>query len=302
MHISNANMNNLNWDGLRFFIAAAEGGSLTAAAKVLGSNQPTVGRHINALESELGMKLFQRSVKGLTLTEEGGQLLEHCREIESQIVKIERTIRGEKVISGTVRVALPEGLCLEVLTPHLPQFYLDYPNIRLIMNVSSNTADLTRGEADIAIRLFRPSESNLVVRHLGEMGMGLYASPTYIGSFGTPASVDDLAHHRVITYGDRLSALPENRWLIEHSSPALQVLCSDSTSTRLKATQAGVGIAIQPHLFTRTPPRLVPFLKEIALPGHDMWLVYHRDLRQVARIRTVIDFIVSHVNDYRRLK
>lgn len=297
MHINNAKMNNMNWDGLRFFIAAAEGGSLTTAAKVLGSNQPTVGRHINALESELGMKLFQRSVKGLTLTEEGAQLLEHCREIESQIVKIERTIRGEKVISGTVRVALPEGLCLEVLTPHLPQFYLDYPNIRLILNVSSNTADLTRGEADIAIRLFRPSESNLVVRQLGEMGMGLYASPPYIDTFGTPASVEDLAHHRVITYGDQLATLPENRWLIEHSSPALQVLCSDSTSTRLKATLAGVGIAIQPHLFTRTNPHLIPLLEEIALPGHPMWLVYHSDLRQVARIRTVIDFIASHVSD-----
>lgn len=113
-------MNNLNWNGFRIFLAVAESGSLTAAAKILGSNQPTVGRQIDALEGELETKLFQRSVKGLALTDEGHELLQHCREIESLVIKIKRSVEGEEAIRGTVRIALPEGLCLEVLTPLLP--------------------------------------------------------------------------------------------------------------------------------------------------------------------------------------
>ncbi len=288
-------MNKINWDGLRFFIAAAEGGSLTAAARLLDSNQPTVGRHIDALEAELGVRLFQRSVKGLALTDEGSHLLNHCREIQALVVRITRTTTGEEDISGTVRVALPEGLCLEVLTPLLPQFYLTYPNIKLILNVSSNSANLTRGEADIAVRLFRPKEGDLVVRRLGEMTMGLFTSRAYINAFGCPAEVGELAKHRIITYGDQLSHLPENQWLLEHTPPAMQVLCSDSTSTRLKATLSGIGISILPHLIASPDSSLVPLLEQVSLPGNEMWLVYHKDLRELTRIRAVVDFIGSHL-------
>ena len=174
-------MNSMNWDGFRYFVAAAETGSLTAAAKQLDSNQSMVGRQIDALESALGITLFQRSVKGLMLTEEGAFILEQSLLMQAQVTKIQRTVQGDvEEISGTVRLALPEGLCLEVLTPSLPQFYTAYPNINLILNVSSNTANLTRGEADIAVRLFRPTEANLVAKYLSAMTMGLYASPVYI--------------------------------------------------------------------------------------------------------------------------
>ncbi len=288
-------MNRLNWDGLRYFVAAAEGGSLTGAAKALGSNQPTVGRHIDALEAELGIKLFQRSVKGLTLTDEGAQLLDHCRVIESQIVKIGRTVSGEEEVSGTVRIALPEGLCLEVLTPLLPQFYRQYPDIRLILNVSAGTANLTRGEADIALRLFRPRESELVVRQIGQMRMGLYASRAYIHAFGHPSEIGDLEQHRLISYGDQLSNMPENRWLIDQAPQAAQVLSSDSTSTRLQATLAGVGISVLPQTIAQRNPKLLPLLENIQLPGYELWLVYHNDLRHIARIRAVVNFLVSNL-------
>lgn len=286
-------MNNLNWDELRYFLAAAESGSLTAAAKMLGSKQPTVGRHIDSLEAELGLKLFQRSVKGIRLTEEGSQLLEHCHEIHAHIVRIERTLTDERVIRGTVRLALPEGLCLEVITPSLNNFYTAYPEIRLLLNVSSNTSDLTRGEADIALRLFRPNESNLVVKQIGTMDMGLYATQHYLDRFGYPSRIEELAHHRVITYGDRLSTMPENLKLLEYTSQDYQVLSSDSTSARLRATLSGVGISVQPRIFEQTNPQLVRVLDNFTLPGHEMWLVYHSDLRQLTRIRAVSDFIVS---------
>ncbi len=292
-------MNGLNWDGLRYFIAAAEEGSLTAAARRLGSNQPTVGRHIDALESELGIRLFQRSVKGLTLTEEGAALLEQCRVIQSQVIKIERLVGGEHAISGSVRLALPEGLCLEVVAPQLADFYRDHPDVRLLLDVSSNTANLTHGEADIAIRLFHPTESNLVARQLGVMRMGLYATPDYLARYGVPASADELPSHRVITYGDRLGALPENRWLLGQMAPAAPVLSSDSTAARLRATLGGSGISIQPQLFAQTNPQLQPLLPSIELPGHEIWLVYHQDLRQIPRVRAVAGFLTSILGDSR---
>lgn len=297
MYGDDANMNSFDWDGLRFFITAAEAGSLTAAAKSLGTNQPTVGRQIDSLEQQLGLKLFQRSVKGLLLTEEGARLLEQSRAIQAQFVRLERALSGDPTISGTVRLALPEGLCLEVLTPRLPEFYAAHPDIRLILNVSANSADLTRGEADMAVRLYRPSEVSLVVKKLGDMPMGLFASKAYLKGCAGPASVSELARHRVIAYGDRLAGLEENHWLLAHSSPELQVLRSDSTSTRLRATLAGVGISVQPKRFSRSNPQLQQVLADVVLPAHEMWLVYHKDLREIERVRALAKFIVVSLAD-----
>lgn len=287
-------MNGMSWDGFRYFLAVAEGGSLTTAAKNLGSNQPTVGRHIDALESALGVKLFQRSVKGLMLTEEGVSVFEQLQSIESDVLKIQRSVQGEvEEPSGTVRLALPEGLSIEVLTPLLPEFYSDYSNIRLILNVSSNSANLTRGEADIAVRLFRPKEANLVVRSLGRMSMGLFASAGFINSYGVPKTTKELKQYHVITYGDQLADLLENSWLLNHTDPSKRLLSSDNTTARLRATIAGVGISIQPHIFCSSNTDLIPVLENVSLPDHEVWLVYHKDLRDTSRIRAVVNFLVS---------
>ena len=287
-------MNNMNWDDFRYFIATAETGSLTSAAKKLGSNQPTVGRHVDALESALGTKLFQRTVKGLILTEEGEFVLEQTKSIQSSVLKVQRKTQGEKVeFSGTVRVALPEGLCLEVLTPLLTEFYNQYPDINLVLNVSSGAANLTKGEADIAVRLFRPKDANLVVKCLGSMLLGLYASSDYIKRYGLPANDSELKNHRIISYGDQLSNLSENQWLIEHAGQSSSILCSDNTTTRLKATIEGVGISIQPQIFCEKNTELVPILEQVELPSHKVWMVYHNDLRHLGRIRAVVEFLTA---------
>lgn len=127
------------------------------------------------------------------------------------------------------------------------------------------------------------------------MDIGLYASSSYIDNYGMPSKPEDMARHRTIGYGDQLATLPENRWLNEHAGLASQVLCSDSTSTRLEATIAGVGISVQPHLFAKANPQLVRLLDEVVLPGHEMWLVFHNDLRHLARIRAVVEFITSQL-------
>lgn len=289
-------MNNIDWDGFRYFTAAAETGSLSAAAKLLGSNQSTVGRQIDVLESALGIKLFQRSVKGLMLTEEGVYILEQAQSMQSLVTKIQRTVQGDaEEVSGTVRVALPEGLCLEVLTPSLPEFYKAWPGINLIFNVSSNVANLTRGEADIAVRLFRPTETNLVAKYLGSMSMGLFASSAYIKNRGAPSTIQALKKHHVVTYGDQLSGLEENQWLLKYAGESGRVLSSDSTITRLRATLAGVGISIQPKVFGQSNNDLIPVLENVKLPSHEVWLAYHNDLRHLGRIRAVVEFISAQL-------
>lgn len=287
-------MHGMDWDDFRYFLAAAETGSLSSAAKRLGSSQPTVGRRIDVLEAALGIKLFQRSVNGLMLTEEGAFVIEHAQAMFSATEKIRRnTGQGDRMAIGTVRLALPEGLCIEVLAPALPLFFREHPGIHLILNVSSNAANLTRGEADIAVRLFRPKESNLVTRRLGKMTLGLFASSSYLKAHGRPTSLQSLKQHRIIAYGDQLAALPENRWLLHHSTSAACILSSDNTISRLHATAAGVGISIQPRLLCRRKPDLVQLLKNVKLPHHEVWIAYHNDIRHLARIRTVVDFISS---------
>ncbi len=285
-------MNSMNWDGFRYFTAAAEAGSLSAAAILLESNQSTVGRHIDALESTLGIKLFQRSVKGLNLTEEGQAVYEQAQHIQKSIVKIQRVVQGgEETATGTVRLSLPEGLGQEIIIPALDSFYQQYPNVKLVFNVSAATANITQGEADVAVRLFRPEEPDLVIRYLSEMKLGLYASKSYKKNYGLPVQLKDLRKHKVITYGDYLAILPENQWLLNHSDNALRILSSDSTVTRFKATVSGVGISLQPEVLARTDPGLIHLFKSANLPAHKVWLVYHKDVRHMTRIRAVVDFL-----------
>jgi len=287
-------MNGLNWDDFRYFLAAYESGSLSAAAKLLHSNQPTVGRHIDELETALGLKLFQRHKQGLTLTQEGAWVLEQSQLMHSGVQNIQRMIDGDyQQLQGSVRLALPEGLCNEILIPRLTSFYRDYPNLRLILKVSVRAANLTRGEADIAIRLFRPKETDLVARLLTHMEMGLYASQDYLNAQGLPEVAGDLSRHRIICYGDELADMPENTWLIDHVDTSNRILQSDSTTSRLKATTCGLGISIQPCMLADNDQRLVRVLKDVHLPDHEIWITYHGDLRHILRIRVAVDFLSS---------
>ncbi len=285
-------MNSMNWDGLRYFTAAAEAGSLSAAAKMLDSNQSTVSRHIDVLELGLGVKLFKRSVKGLRLTEAGQAIFEQSQHVQKSIVKIQRVGQGEAAAAkGTVRLSLPEGLGQEVLIPALDAFYQQYPDVRLIFNMSATTANVTQEEADITVRLFHPEQPDLVCKYLGDMRLGLYASEAYKNNYGLPAQLKDVRKHRVITYGDQLSILPENQWLLNHSADAFRVLYSDSTVTRFKAASAGIGLSLQPEVLAQTDANLIRLFKSAKLPAHKVWLVYHKDVQNISRIRAVADFI-----------
>ena len=285
-------MNDLNWEGLRYFIAAAESGSLSAAAQQTGANQSTVSRHIDALESTLGAKLFSRSVRGLRLTPTGKAIFEQALGMDRSAAKILRVLEGEQEEArGSVRLSLPEGLGQEVLIPQLDDFYRLQPKVKLVFNVSATTTRFTEAEADVAVCLFQPEESSLVTECPGEMRLGLYASAAYLARHGQPKAIRDLRKHRVITYGDHLSILPENQWLLNHTDEALRALSSDSTLIRFKAARAGLGISLQPVVLAQTDTRLVHLFKSVKLPAYKVWLAYREDDSQLPRIRAVVSFI-----------
>lgn len=285
-------MNNIDWDNIRYFLAAARTLSLSAASRSLDSNQPTVGRHIDAMETQLGIRLFQRHTTGLTLTEDGQRLLAAAELMEEGAASMLRASqRDASALTGTVRIAAPEGLGVSILTPSLPALFKQYPLLDIVLEPSVSSADLKRGQADIALRLYRPSAVDLVSRRLCEMGFGLYASTEYLAKRGTPESVDVLQQHAFIAYGDELKNQEENGWLEKLMGRGRCLFRSDNTMARVSAVTSGVGIAVMPHLLMKTQANCKRILKQLDGPSRTIWLVVHGDLRHVARIRVVMDFI-----------
>ncbi len=285
-------MNSLDWDNLRYFLAAARTLSLSAASRALNSNQPTVGRRIDALEAQLGVRLFQRHSAGLTLTDDGRRLLAAAGAMEEGVAGVFRAVNHDSDgMAGTVRISAPEGLGIGVLAPRLPELYARYPLLDIMLEASAARADLKRGGADVALRLFRPEDGDVVSRRLCDMGFGMYASQGYLARSGVPQALDALPRHAFIAYGDELRGQPENAWLEELIAPGRAVFRSDSTMARLGALRAGVGIAVMPHLLMAQHSTCVRVLPQYQAPARTLWLAVHGDLRHVPRVRTVMDFI-----------
>lgn len=285
-------MHNLDWDDIRFFLGAAHAGSLAAASRQLGSHQPTVGRRIDSLEKRLGVRLFQRHTQGLTLTEEGQRILRAAESMDEAAASLRRASGIEDDhLRGSVRIAAPSGLGANILAARLPQFMARFPNLDVVLQPSAASADLTHGEADVAVRLYRPAAGELVIRRAGHMGFGLYASPFYLQQHGMPENPSDLPQHDFIAYGEQLRQLEENAWLESLAADARFLLRSDDTHTRLAAAESGLGIAVLPHILAKQSGRLQRVLESEEAPSKTIWLVVHRDLRHVARVRAVLDWL-----------
>lgn len=285
-------MNKMDWDDIRFFLAAARTGSLAAASRQLGSHQPTVGRRIDGLEKRLGVRLFQRHAQGLTLTEEGQRIMQAAESMGEAAATLKRASNLEvEDIRGSVRIAAPSGLAVHVIAARLPQFHERFPNLDVVLQPSVSSADLTHGEADVAVRLYRPTAGELVVRRAGNMGFGLYGSPAYLQQHGAPQSTADLPQHCFIGYGEQLRHLEESCWLESITEGARYLLRSDDTHTRLAAAESGLGLAVLPHVLVQRSSQLQRVLETEDAPSKTIWLVVHRDLRHMVRVRAALDWL-----------
>lgn len=285
-------MNTLDWSILRDFIAVAETGSLSQAARRLRLSQPTLSRRIAALEEQLKAQLFQRTPRGLLLTDAGEQVLSGARRVEEEALAIERQAEAaHQTLTGTVRISVTEGLGSLWLPQKLAAFHAAYPGVCVEVLVDNRTVNLIRREADIAIRLFRPEQPDLIAKKAGDLVMGLYASRGYLDRYGRPAKPSDLKDHSHVGFDESMSTHPGVQKLERLFTPERIVHRSSSFVGQLQATLAGIGIGAHDCVLADAEPTLERILPDVFKHDIEIWLVTHADLRRSARIRAVFDFL-----------
>lgn len=286
----------IDWALLRSFLAVADHGSLSGAARQLQLTQPTLGRHVEALEAQLRTKLFTRSARGLIPTEAALELLPHARLMASTAAALARAASGEAEDErGTVRVAASDIIGAEVLPPIIAAFRRAHPQVDVELVLSNRNEDLLQREADIAIRMVRPTQQQLLARKIGDVPVRLFAHKSYAKRRGVPGSLEELRQHDLIGY-DRVPAVFEGVGLAVMRSDFH--LRSDNDLAQLALLRAGAGIGGMQAQMGARDKTMVPVLhKQVTLPL-EMWLVMHEDLREVRRVRRMHDVLADGLSAY----
>lgn len=283
------------WSSLKDFLAVAESGSLSAAGRRLGVSQPTLTRRMAALEESLHAELFRRSPQGLELTEAGEAMLEPVRQMAQGAQAVELAVSGRDLTpAGLVRITATEGLAVEWLTPALADFRAQQPRIDLEILVRNTALNVLRREADIAIRLGRPRQAELVARRMGDLVLGLYASRAYVLAHGAPRTEADLADHTAVAFDEGDVYTGAGRFLERVLGDARIVFRANTLGAQLAAIRAGFGIGGQSRFIADWDPDLVRVLPEREV-RFEIWLVTHPGLRRSARIRAVYDFLAERL-------
>lgn len=288
-----------DWHLYRSFLAVMQEGSLSGAARVLGMTQPTVGRQVGALESSLGVRLFIRSLDGLAPTDAALRVLAATQAMAAAAQAAERAASGEgEEAIGTVRITASEVIGAEVLPAILGRLRVKHPHIVLELALTNRNEDLLRGDADVAVRMVRPTQEALIAQRMGRIDIGLYAHRRYLKQHGAPANMAQLAQRAVIGF-DRN---PEYERLLARSGLPLTrqdfAFRSDSDLAQLAALRAGLGIGVCQLGIARRDRDLVAVLAGKPLFSMDMWLVMHQDLRSSRRVRLVFDHLASELSGY----
>ena len=284
----------MEWDDLKYFLAVARNGSLTDAARALKTSAATVARRIGALERRLGARLFERKQTGYTLTESGEAIRLKVEDVEEAILSVEREALGRDLRpSGKVRIAASDDIGTHVISPHLANFRRRYPDISLEIVAKMDLANLTRREADVALRGQRPSQGDFVVRSAGSWPFGLYAARSYAKAHGLKPVLSDLSKAEIITWTEEHAHVRGGPWFAQHARGAAVALASDSARVHFAACKAGVGVAILPSELAGREGDLICLLPTERVLSVDLWAVVHRDLIRTARVRAVMDFLVD---------
>ena len=287
-----------SWDFYRTFLAVLEHGSLSAAARELGLTQPTVGRHILALEQSVGAELFTRSQQGLLPTDAAVVLKPYAETLASTAAALLRAASGSKdKVSGTVRISASEVIGTEVLPPILAGLQARYPDLIVELSASDTVEDLLQREADIAVRMVAPAQEALLARHIGIISLGLFAHRTYIERHGKPETLEELRGHKLIGF-DRQTAYI--RMMLKRY-PMLEGISfnfrSDHSIALHNALRAGIGISFYQIPLASRDPNLAQLLPEIEVEI-DTWIVMHENLKTSPRCRVTFDALVTGLLDY----
>lgn len=283
-----------SWDLYRTFLHVLDERSLSGAARALGLAQPTVARHIDALEAAVGYELFLRTQRGLAPTEAATELGAYARSLASTSAALLRAASSHaSEVRGVVRISASEVVGIEHLPPILAQLRRQHPALTLELMLSNAVEDLLRREADIAVRMVEPAQGVLVSRRAGAIPLGLYARRDYIAHRGMPASTDELSGHDLIGFDRETPAIrafvSQYPWIARKSL----ALRTDSDVAQLAAIRAGFGIGICQVPLAARSPDLVRVLEAAFHVELGVWIVMHEDLRSSPRCRAVFDALVA---------
>lgn len=278
----------LDWSGLQDFLELCRAGSLSAAARRLGVDRNTVARRVAALEGALGLTLFERGPQGWIRTAAGEELAGLAGRVEEDVLAVSRHADArDRAVEGTVRLTTATHLAAWLLAPALPALRARHPGILLEIAADQRTFDLTRREADLALRMGRPRDTGLVARRLSPVAYGFYAGRAY--PRGGRGAVDFGADH-FLGFDDTHASVPQERWLARVAPDRRVVFRCNSTAALLAAARTGLGVAVLPRYLADAEPGLA----RLAGPepvDHELWLLVHGDLRRAPRVRAVIEWV-----------
>jgi DNA-binding transcriptional LysR family regulator len=287
-----------DWDLFQSLHAVMEAGSLSGAAKLRGLTQPTLGRHIEALEQRLGGPLFIRSPRGLQATELALELKPHLAEMAAAADAALRDASGAaSSVTGSIRITASEIVGVEVLPPILTSFREAHPGVIVELMLSNVNEDLSRRVADIAVRMSQPTQGALVAKKVGDIDLGFFATPDYLARHGTPMGFEDLEEHAVIGFDSPARGISELPGLRRPVNRETFTFRSDSDLAQFAAMRAGFGIGVsQPVIahrygLTRVMPNTVLF-------NMTTWVVMHENLKGSRRMRLMFDHLVAGLSQY----
>jgi DNA-binding transcriptional LysR family regulator len=285
-----------DWNKARAFLVTAEEGSLSAAARALGMAQPTLGRQVDGLEQELGIVLFERVGRGLTLTPSGLELLDHVRDMGEAAGRVSLTALGQsQALEGTICISASETYAAVLLPSIITKLRKMEPGIQVEIVVANHASDLRRREADIAIRNFRPTEPDLIAKKIGDADAVLYATPDYIAKIGSPTKPYDLRHADFVNMDHGGMMLKGLNTLGLGLTKANFPLLTESYLVMWELVRQGAAIGVLDAYIGDADPtvrRVLPDLEPLVFP---IWLVAHRELTTSRRIRMVYDFLAKEL-------
>ncbi|NVZ17803.1 MULTISPECIES: LysR family transcriptional regulator [unclassified Pseudomonas] len=284
----------MNWDDARVFLAVCRESTLRGAARVLGVDQATVGRRVNALEKSLNATLFLRTSEGYALTAVGEAALQSVENMERSALDLERQVLGlDDRLTGTVRVTTTDSLAIDFLIPAIARLHDAHPDVRVQMDASTQLLNLAKREADIAVRNTRPDNPDLIARRIARWPVGLFASQAYIDRHGAPEPGSLFEGHDLVVYQPHLQSQKDLTLVSEPLGRGRIVAALSSSLLVRRSIAAGVGIGEVP-IVSGERDGLVRLWPDRTRPlPYDVWLVTHADLRHTARVRVVIDEIVA---------
>jgi DNA-binding transcriptional LysR family regulator len=289
----------IGWELYRSFLGVLNHGSLSGAARELGVAQPTIGRHVAALEKSLGLALFTRSQTGLLPTEAGQSLRTYAESLRSTVAALERAAASQgSAVSGSVRVTASDVIGVEVLPPIIARLRDKHPELAVELALTDRVQDLVRRESDIAVRMMRPRQEFLVARRAGQIVLGLHAHQDYLARRGTPKNIADLANHALIGFDETTAFIREagksfSAWRREAFS-----IRTDNNLAQLALIRSGAGIGVCQAAIAQRDSRIVRILaKQFALPL-ETWITMHQDLRNSPRCRVTFDALVKGLQQH----